>query len=415
MKNKKEYAWVIFAVAILMKIGGGAIYATTSNFVAPVVRDFGCQVNQFTMITSIEAIGMALFYTTAAKVLTTRKIGIVMGVASLCEVIGVALMGTYRSVQGFYFSAALIGVAQAFTGFVALPILMNMWFKKSYGTVYGIVMGVNSASTMLFSLLSGQLITSLGWRTAYFVLAAVAFIVMIPAIFLFIKSPEEKGVLPYGADEVEESTGTVNKHEEWGLTRKEAFGKFAFWAAWATCLCYSIGSCANGYIVPFTTMELGQSVNYGARVGMFSSIGGILCSFILGRINDKFGSKAGLLWGAVTTVIGFIIVIMSISNTHLVMLGSFIVGLGSSMYGVQCPILAKEVLGDKHFSSIWSIMMTANSLIGGGLYSSFALFYDIGGTYRGAFITGAILYVLALIVGTLSINSAKTYKPDHLK
>lgn len=414
MNKKREYAWVIFAVAILMKIGGGAIYATTSNFVAPVVKDFGCQVNQFTMITSIEAVGMALFYTTAAKVLTTKKIGIVMGIASLCEVIGVGLMGVYKSVQGFYFSAALIGVAQAFTGFVALPILMNMWFKKNYGTVYGIVMGVNSASTMLFSLLSGQLITSLGWRKAYFVLSAIAFIVMIPAIFLFIKSPEEKGVLPYGAEEESAEEGAVPK-EEWGLTRKEAFTKFAFWAAWATCLCYSIGSCANGYIVPFTTMELGQSVNYGARVGMFSSIGGILCSFILGRINDKFGSKAGLLWGAVTTVLGFVIVIMSIGNTDLVMLGSFVVGLGSSMYGVQCPILAKEVLGDKHFSSVWSIMMTANSLIGGGLYSSFALFYDIGGTYRGAFITGAILYVLALVVGSLSINSAKSYKPDSVK
>jgi MFS family permease len=267
---------------------------------------------------------------------------------------------------------------------------------------------------MLFSLLSGQLITSLGWRKAYFVLSAIAFIVMIPAIFLFIKSPEEKGVLPYGAEEESAEEGAVPK-EEWGLTRKEAFTKFAFWAAWATCLCYSIGSCANGYIVPFTTMELGQSVNYGARVGMFSSIGGILCSFILGRINDKFGSKAGMLWGAVTTVLGFVIVIMSIGNTDLVMLGSFVVGLGSSMYGVQCPILAKEVLGDKHFSSVWSIMMTANSLIGGGLYSSFALFYDIGGTYRGAFITGAILYVLALVVGSLSINSAKSYKPDSVK
>ena len=412
MKEKKGYAWVIFVVAILMKIGGGATYATTSNFVAPVVKEFGCQVNQFTLITSIQAIGMALFYTTAAKMLTTKRIGIVMGIASLCEVIGVALMGTYKSVEAFYISAAIIGISQAFTGFVAIPILLNMWFKKNYGTVFGIVMGVNSASTVIFSLLSGQLITSFGWRIAYFVLAAIAFIVMVPAIFLFIKSPEEINELPYGADEVEDTDNTTK--EEWGLTRQEAFGKFAFWAAWITCLSYSIGSCANGYIVPFTTMELGQSVNYGARVGMFSSIGGILCSFILGRINDKFGSKAGLLWGAVTTVTGFIIIIMSIQNIDLVMLGAFVVGLGSSMYGVQCPILAKEVLGDKHFSSIWSIMMTANSLIGGGLYSSFALFYDLGGTYKGAFITGAVLYVVALIVGTLAINSSKSYKPKEV-
>ncbi len=161
-------------------------------------------------------------------------------------------------------------------------------------------------------------------------------------------------------------------------------------------------------------MELGQRVNFGARVGMFMSVGGILCSFILGRINDRFGSKAGLLWGAVTTVTGFTIIIMSLRNVSLVMPGSFVVGLGSAMYGVQSPILAKEVLGDKHFSSIWSIMMIANSLIGGGLYSSFALFYDIGGTYKGAFITGAILYLLALVVGVISINGAKSYKDQKM-
>ena len=139
MKKKKEYAWVIFAVAILIKISAGATAATISNFVAPVVSEFGCQVNQFTMITSIEAVGMALFYTTAAKLLTTKRIGIVMGIALLCEATGVILMSFYHNVRSFYLSAALIGVSQAFTGFVATPILLNMWFKKNYGTIFGMM------------------------------------------------------------------------------------------------------------------------------------------------------------------------------------------------------------------------------------------------------------------------------------
>lgn len=44
-------------------------------------------------------------------------------------------------------------------------------------------------------------------------------------------------------------------------------------------------------------------------------------------------------------------------------------------------------------------MMVANSLIGGGLYGSIGLFYDIGGTYRGAFIMAILLYVIALLIG----------------
>ena len=56
-------------------------------------------------------------------------------------------------------------------------------------------------------------------------------------------------------------------------------------------------------------------------------------------------------------------------------------------------------------------MMVANSLIGGGLYSSWALFYDIGGSFRGTFIFSALFYVAAIIVGFAAVNLSKKYKP----
>ena len=94
------------------------------------VYELGCQVSELTMFVSIEAIAMALLYTTASKILTTKRVGIVMGLAALTEVVGVALMAFYQSVYMFYISGLLLGIAQSFTGFVAIPIVLNMWFKK---------------------------------------------------------------------------------------------------------------------------------------------------------------------------------------------------------------------------------------------------------------------------------------------
>ena len=75
MENKKHYAWKIVLACILMKLGtGGFIGVAMGNFITPIVRELGCQVSQLTTYTSINAISMALLYTTAAKWINTKHI-----------------------------------------------------------------------------------------------------------------------------------------------------------------------------------------------------------------------------------------------------------------------------------------------------------------------------------------------------
>ena len=160
---KSHYSIKILVALVLVKLGtAGAVSAMTANFVEPIVKELGCDVSEFTMTISINAIAMALLYTTSAKILITKRLGLVFGIASLIDVIGLALMGTYHSVPMFYFSGGLINASQAFTGFVAVPIVVNMWFKKKTGTVLGIIIAVGSAATIGYGLLAAQFITKIG-------------------------------------------------------------------------------------------------------------------------------------------------------------------------------------------------------------------------------------------------------------
>lgn len=407
--GRNHYAWKILFACIMLKLGVGGVSACVAgNFITPIVTELGCPVSAFTMVVSIQAVSMALLYTFAAKMLTTKPIGLVMGIASLAEIIGVALMATYHSVQMFYISAIINGVAQAFTGLVAIPILINMWFHKKAGMVLGVVIAISSASTVLYGLLSAQLITSFGWRAAYLVLAVMGLVISIPFVFLFVKRPEDVGCKPYGA---EEEAFVGNSQEEsgndWGFTLKSALRKPFFWIAWIVCLCFSIGSGVPGYIATFSTMEMGQTINFGAQAAMVMSLGGIACSLIIGRINDRLGVKAGLVWGVGFTVLGYAVMLLGYRNVLFIFPASLCLGLGGSMYTVQCPLLARTVLGNKHYPEIWSVMMVANSLIGGGLYSSIGLFYDKLGSYRGAFYMGAILFAAALVMGFIAIDMSK--------
>ncbi len=409
--GKMHYAWKIVIACILMKLGtAGAISVAISNFVAPIVAELGCDVAELTMFTSICGITMALLYTTAAKFLNRNKIGLIVGFASVAEVLGFALMATYKSVYMFYISGFIIGAAQAFTGLIAIPIILNMWFKKKNGTVLGLVIAVGTVATMIYTMLSAQLITSFGWRQTYLIMAAMAAVITLPAVFLLIKTPEEAGCLPYGADSKQDAEESGNAVETDSianvpsLTKKQAFRTPMFYVAWTAMVLYSYGCGVAYYVTPFVTMELKQSINFGAAIMIALNLGSTLSSLIVGKINDRFGVKAGMSWGAVTTTLGFALMFLSYRNPYTAYLSVFIVGLGNSMYMVQCPLLAQNMVGPKHYSEIWPVMMMINSLVGGGLNFSIGLFYDKLGTYKGAFIMAAVMYIAAWILGAWSIN-----------
>lgn len=408
-KKKMHYAWKVVIAVILIKLGTGGFTAVAmGNFVTPIVTELGCQVSELTTYTNFNAISMALLYTTAAKWLNTRHIGKIMGIACIAEVIGLGLMSTYQTVEMFYISGTIIGIGNAFTGFVAVPIIINMWFKKNNGTVLGSVVAVGTAISVLYSLMTAQLITNLGWRTSYIIMAIAAAVISIPAVFVLIKTPEEVGCKPYGAEETDPAGPTVaSGAAEFGLTKKQAFRLPLLYLAWIACVMYSYSCGVAGYVTPFVTMELGQSINFGATVGVCSSLGGTLSSLIVGKLNDRYGVKTGLMWGTVTTAMGYGIMMLSFSNPLFVYPAAFVVGLGNSMYMVQCPLLARSIVGNKEYSAIWSMMMMINSLIGGGLYSSIGLFYDKLGSFRGAFIMAIGFYIVASILGCISMNQSQ--------
>ena len=413
--GRLHYAWKIMLACMCVKMGSaGALTVAMGNFVTPIVEDLNCEVSSLTMFVSIQAISMALMYTIASKILMSRKIGRVMGIASVAEVSGLALMATYHSPYMFYLSGLIRRVGQACTGYVAIPTVINLWFKKKAGTVLGMVIAVGSAAGIFYNMLSAKLIVAFGWRAAYLILALIAAAVTVPAVFLIIKTPKELGLSPYGEEpalsETEKREPESRGESGAGLTLKQAFHSSFFYLAWTACILISYASGVSGYTATYTTMELKQSIVFGSFAGICVNIGTIISSLVLGRLNDKLGVRAGLLWGAGTAFVGYSIMLISRTTPALVLPGGFIVGLGASMYAVQCPLLAKKIVGDGHYSQIWSWMMMANSLIGGGLYSSIGMFYDKFGSYQWPFMMAIALYAGAMLLGMAALSASERNK-----
>ena len=99
--------------------------------------------------------------------------------------------------------------------------------------------------------------------------------------------------------------------------------------------------------------------------------------------------------------------ICSTPQNNLLIPGAALVGIGCmGMYSVQAPLLAKNTMGNKHYSSIWSIMMTGNSMIAGIASPLLSMFYDKGGSFKGVFVLSMSFFIIALAVGIVAVNKA---------
>ena len=198
------------------------------------------------------------------------------------------------------------------------------------------------------------------------------------------------------------------------MTRKQAFRLPMLYFAWLVCLCYSVGSSVPNYIATFSTMELGTSVELGSIASSVYSVGSVCCGFLLGKINDKYGVKAGMTWGMVFMALGMGGLMLSIQNSALLIPSCFLTGFGGlNMYSVQAPLVARTVVGDRYYSEIWAVLMIGNSMIAALVYSPIGGIYDVTGSFAGAFVLGMVMYAAALAFGVIALEMSGKYRKAH--
>lgn len=410
-KLRFHYAWVVLICCVLLSFGCASVVQSISgNYVKPIVTELGVPVSALTLFVSIEAAVMAFLYPYATKLLTTKKIGVVLALSTALQLAAIALMSVYRSIYLFYLSGVLLGIGASFTSFMAVPILVNLWFRKHVGLAMSIGAASSRLGGILWAMLSASMITSFGWRNSVLIMASVGAVVTIPALLLFVKKPDEMGKLPYGEGKVISGNPKVSQAATWGLTLREAAHKPMFYMVWLTTIIFSACAGIPGYMATFATMELGMSAAVGATAISVTQFGSVVCYLVLGVLNDRWGVRAGLLWGCSFMVGGLVVLLMSIHNPALLIPGCLLIGLGNGLYQVEAPLLVRGVLGGLHYASVWPVVMMGNSLIGGAMvYSSIGLFYDLTGTFRGAFITGAVLIGIAFVLGNAAAALSKKY------
>jgi len=323
--------------------------------------------------------------------LTRFRVKPVMIAGCICLGAGLLLHSQAGSAGMVYVSRFLIGASLGFVGVAPNVVLVSNWFRSSRGTAVGIVLTGTSIGGLVMPLIAAPLIAGYGWRMAMFAVSLTVWLVLLPAILIFVREPASI-TEPAGGDKAE------------GLTLTEALRTPLFWVFGlaAASVFYPIFATTQQFILYLQSPKIGVSLQNAAfaQSALFAvSVGG---KFLAGFLSDKLPpNRAMLTFAAIMFASTLVLFDLSAANALLFLLPF---GLGYGGIFVLLQRLAGDFFGLREYGKILgalTLIEIVGAAIGGKVTGYLA---DLNnGDYSTAFYGVIAASALALIC-TVMIN-----------
>lgn len=205
-KNSKfHYAWIImFCGCCIVGIQLGVFSYTIGNFYLPLSQELNVGVGSIALYQTMSAFASALTFPTATKLMNKYGMRKVLTVATISAALAYAAMSRVNALWQVYLCAVWIGLSSAFYGGATVPGMINNWFAKNNGTIYGTCLAIGAFVGVAANPAIAAIISAFSWRSGYLAIAIFTAALMLPvSLFLVSLKPEDKGMRPYGAEEGE--------------------------------------------------------------------------------------------------------------------------------------------------------------------------------------------------------------------
>jgi len=416
-KHSLFYGWVVVVVCFLCAFSYGLFY-TIGVFFKPLQTEFGWS---YTLTSSIHSLHITAFILSTVLVgWSTDKFGprltILWGGTLIA--LGMGLCSQVNTIGQFFLFYGLASLGAGIE--LSLPTAtVQRWFIKRRGLALGITLAGVGAGTVVYAPISNYLILAQGWRMSYVIMAIATWGILMIAATLIRKSPEEKGLKPYGADEVVAQSDTTEAKEGkpklWQAqecTFGEALKTKTFW------LLSIMYFCAILPIYMVMVHIVPAAINFGidksAAAGALALVGGISIAgrIIMGTSAEKLGWERGLIIGCGMCGVMFL---WLLGVKGLLMLYIFAIIYGF-FYGGNVPLFPGLIGFYFPGKSLATIIGAAHAfaLIGGAIGPLIGgIVIDQTGSYANAFIIGAAFWAIAAALAFLVRWRQKLALPNN--
>lgn len=402
---RKGSAWPwlqVVGLAFLMLGGIQTILANSGNFFVPVCTDLGFETSDYSWWITCYAFGMAFSQLYVGKLWLKINTPLLLTVSFLICIGALALMGTYTQLWQWYASGVVIGLTGGFFFMVSGPIIITNWFAKRSGLALGLVTIISAIGTAILSPVQAAIIAAVGWRTAYFVIALISCVLVLPwTIFVLRYQPSDRGCRPVGWEEGMD-TITAGDEEATGTSVKGGVLSIAF-----VCIFLGAGLCAlfGGYQNLWSTAAVswGYDVTFGSYMISATALFGVMAPLI-GMMIDKLGPFKSTFVVLAGQIISGICLILFHGNPIAVLVFVFFFADQMTIVGTLVPLLVRSVFGAKNYTKLLSYIQIGIGLIGGFSAPIVSSFFAMTGTFDASLWFGvglaascAVLFGIAMV------------------
>ena len=409
-KKGFHYGWVIVFVGFLSMWFITCIFSSVAGMmVNPVTEDLGISRSRFTMTSTACSLAGMIMSLAIGKVFRKFSVKKTMLAGSALYAACYAAYGLAPNIYVFYAIGFISGFAMIMSSMVAVSTLLARWFDEKRGLAVALASTGSGVGGVVMNPLIGQLVTNIGWRNTYFVIGAMIAVVMLPAVFFFIKeTPQEMGLEPYGKSE-NHSTRSVAYQPE-GYTAAEAKKTPMYWMWLPVVLIVSATcNCIMQHTVAYAT-DMGYEYTVAAGIASVLTAGLAIWKLVMGQLYDSIGSrKAATLSLSVYTVVLVLYVLASKDMPFIYYIGTGLFGVGGSFATIAYSVVVQDVFGKKDFAAIYG-NVNAFASIGGAIGSPVvAAVFDTMGTYKPAWAALAVIMFMNVILLNMMFRTKDKY------
>ena len=377
-----NYGWVmVLVVFILSGLAFGSM-ASISVFLKPISADFGWSRGATSLAYTVASLASALFgviWGVVADKYGTRWFGLVGAAAmTLC----LYALSTQTSLFQFYFLYFLFGALGSALLFSPLYANVGFWFRENPGLALGIAASGGAVGQAFIPHLSGYLIDSSGWQSAYVNLALIYGVTAFPIALLIKESPWRESA----RDQV------VPEPRSFPISEKEV----VIWISVAVIFCCVCMSVPIMHLVPLLT-DASFSLEFATQVLMVLMICGALGRIFGGILGDYIGPLPGYILMSLGQTISVVWFPQVSSVMGIYLLAAF---FGFTYSGVMSSILVcTRVMVSAQFAARAMSITSFFGWIGMGLGGFLGgYFFDTEGNYVWAYTFAGIMGCINLFI-----------------
>lgn len=375
-------------------------------FTAPVTEDLGISRTAFSTFSTIMSILGMILSPVAGKVFAKKDTRMIMSISLLIAVIGYTCLSFVNDVVLLYILALVIGTGSAFCTTVPIAVVLTRWFVKDRSKAMSITFAGSSIGAMILSPVITSIINSMGWRMAFRLLGLGMLVILVPIVFLLVRSkPEDKGLKALGADDAVASGASPAESGQSGLPLRELRKHPTFWV-FVIGIFVMLLTMGAMYHMPAHITGIGISSELAATFVSIYSLIAIFGKLLMGAVFDRFGVKAGILLGTVCMGLCYVFLLIAKTFPVLIVVAVFY-GLGSAHGTIFPPTLTSKLYGSKYYSEIFGFVNAFASLSLAVCNIIMAAPYDATGSYTLSWIIGLAAAVLATVLLFAASSGAK--------